>query len=65
MFYFYPFFKIKDPFDGRLILMCSHDPFPGTNKNWILKNGSCEQVFMYHSYTDDIADRVNRPLSQL
>ena len=22
--------------------MCSHDPFFGTNKNRILKNGSCE-----------------------
>ena len=33
------FFKIKDPFDGRSFLMCSHDPFFGTNKNRILKNG--------------------------
>ena len=24
--------------------MCSHDPFFGTNKNRILKNGSCEQA---------------------
>ena len=38
------FFKIKDPFDGRSFLMCSHDPFFGNNKNRILKNGSCEQV---------------------
>ena len=38
------FFKIKDPFDGRSFLMCSHDPFFGTNKNRILKNGSCEQA---------------------
>ena len=37
------FFKITDPFDGRF-LMCSHDPFFGTNKNRILKNGSCEQA---------------------
>ena len=36
------FFKITDPFDGRSFLMCSHDPFFGTNKNRILKNGSCE-----------------------
>ena len=36
------FFKIKDPFDGRSFLMCSHDPFFETNKNRILKNGSCE-----------------------
>ena len=37
MFYFHPFFfKIKDPFDGRSFLMCSHDPFFGTNKNRIL-----------------------------
>ena len=37
------FFKITDPFDGRSFLMCSHDPFFGTNKNRILKNGSCER----------------------
>ena len=38
MFYFHPFFfKIKDPFDGSSFLMCSHDPFFGTNKNRILK----------------------------
>ena len=36
------FFKITDPFDGRSFLLCSHDPFLGTNKNQILKNGSCE-----------------------
>ena len=41
------FFKIKDPFDGRLFLMCSHDPFFGTNKNRILKNGSCEQALSW------------------
>ena len=41
------FFKIKDPFDGRSFLMCSDDPFFGTNKNRILKNGSCEQAFSY------------------
>ena len=39
------FFKIKDPFDGRSFLMCSHDPFFGTNKNRILENGSCEKAF--------------------
>ena len=39
------FFKITDPFDGRSFLMCSHDPFFGTNKNRILKNGSCERAF--------------------
>ena len=39
------FFKITDPFDGRLFLMCSHDPFFGTNKNRIPKNGSCEQAY--------------------
>ena len=38
------FFKITDPFDGRSFLMCSHDPFFGTNKNRILKNGSCERA---------------------
>ena len=40
-------FKIKDPFDGRLFLMCSHDPFFGTNKNRILKNGWCEQALKW------------------
>ena len=30
------FFKITNPFDGRSFLMCSHDPFFGTNKNRIL-----------------------------
>ena len=39
------FFKITDPFAGRSVLMCSHDPFFETNKNRILKNGSCEQTF--------------------
>ena len=39
------FFKATDPFDGRSFLMCSHDPFIGTNKNQILKNESCEQAF--------------------
>ena len=38
------YFKITDPFDGRSFLMCSHDPFFGTNKNRILKTGSCERV---------------------
>ena len=41
------FFKITDPFDGRSFLMCSHDPFLGTNKNRILKNGSCERAFRF------------------
>ena len=39
------FFKITDPFHGRSFLMCSHDLFFGTNKNRILKNGSCERAF--------------------
>ena len=38
------FFKIKDPFDGMSFLMCSHDLSFRTNKNCILKNGSCEQA---------------------
>ena len=41
------FFKITDPFDGRSYLMCSHDPFFGTNKNRILKNGSCERALRF------------------
>ena len=38
------FFKIKDPFDEKSFLMCSHDSLFRTNKNCILKNGSCEQA---------------------
>ena len=38
------FSKITDPFDGRSFVMCSHDQFFGTNKNRILKNGSCERA---------------------
>ena len=38
------FFKIRGPFDGRSFLMCSHNPFVGTNKYRILKNGSCERA---------------------
>ena len=33
------FFKITDPFDRKSFLMCSQEPFFGTNKNRILKNG--------------------------
>ena len=43
------FFKITDPFDGRSFLMCSHDPLVGTNKNWNLKNGSCERALTLKS----------------
>ena len=42
-------FKITDPFDGRLFSMCSHDSFFGTNKNRILKNGSCERALTVRS----------------
>ena len=42
------FFKTTDPFDGRSLLMCSHDPFFGTNKNRILKTGSCERALRVH-----------------
>ena len=38
------FFNITDPFDGRSFLMCSHDPFFGTTKSRILKDGSCERA---------------------
>ena len=44
------FFKIKDPFDGRSILMCSHDLFFGTNKNRFLKNGSCERALIHSGW---------------
>ena len=40
------FVKITDLFDTRSFLMCSHDPFFGTNKNRILKNGSCERTLI-------------------
>ena len=39
------FVKITDPCVGRSFLMCSYDPIFGTNKNRILKNGSCERAF--------------------
>ena len=39
------FFKTTDPCVGRSCSMCSHDPIFGTNKNRILKNGSCEGAF--------------------
>ena len=29
----------------KVILICSHNQFFGTNKNWILKNGSFERAF--------------------
>ena len=45
LFHLLSFSKITDSFDGRLFLMCSHDPFFGTNKNRILKNGWCEHAF--------------------
>ena len=38
------FFKITDPCVGRSFSMCSHDQIFGTNKTWILKNGSCERA---------------------
>ena len=39
------FFLITDPFDGRSFLICSHNQFFETNKNWIFKNGSFEWAF--------------------
>ena len=38
------FFKITDQCVGRSFSMCSHHPMFGTNKNRILKNGSCERA---------------------
>ena len=38
------FFKITDPCVGRSFSMCLHDQISGTNKNRILKNGSCERA---------------------
>ena len=40
------FYKITDLCVGRSFSMWSHDPMFETNKNWILKNGSCEQALM-------------------
>ena len=37
------FLKIMDPCVGKSFSMCLHDPILGTNKNRILKNGSCER----------------------
>ena len=45
------FFKITDPFDGRSFLMCSQDPFCGTNKIGPLKtnrvNGTLKAKVFY------------------
>ena len=41
----FSFLKITDPFDERSFLICSDDQFFGTNKNWIVKNGSFEWAF--------------------
>ena len=49
------FFKITDPFDGKSFLMCSHDPFFGTNKDRILKNGSCERAFTLRSFWSNLS----------
>ena len=38
------FCKMTDPCVGRSFSMCSYDPIFGTNKNRILKNGSCERA---------------------
>ena len=48
------FFKITDPFDGRSFLMFSHDPFFGTYKNQILKNGSCKRALTVPNRTSDL-----------
>ena len=45
------FFKITDPFDGRSFLMCSQDPFFGTNEIGPLKtnrvNGPLKAKMLY------------------
>ena len=50
------FFKITDKCVERSFSMCSHDPIFGTNKNRILKNGSCERelsnIFLVHKKED-------------
>ena len=48
------FFKITDPSVGRSSSMCSHDPIFETNKNQILKNGSCERALILLDYTQCI-----------
>ena len=45
------FFKLTDPFVGRSFLLCSHDPIFGTNKNRILKIGSCERALRPKTFT--------------
>ena len=39
------FFQNYRPMCRKVISLCSHDPIFGTNKNRILKNGSCERAF--------------------
>ena len=41
-------FKITDPCVGRSFSLCSHYPIFGTNKNRILKNGSCEAMRLFY-----------------
>ena len=43
------FFKITDPCVGRLFSLCSHDSIFRTNRNRILKNGSCERTLIENS----------------
>ena len=45
------FFEVTDPCVGRSFSMCSDDPIFGTNKNRILKNGSCERALRLSAVT--------------
>ena len=59
MFYF-PFFPKYGSVCPKVISMCSRDPIFGTNKNRILKKGSCERAFKpnFHSHLSPVANAV-------
>ena len=53
-------FKIRDPCVGRSFSVCSHYPIFGTNKNRILKIGSCERALRITNYISSITYRSAR-----
>ena len=57
------FFRLTDSCVGRSFSMCWQDPIFETNKNLILKNGSCERAFMkkiYQLKADMLCCHVNQ-----
>ena len=48
------FFKITDPCVGRSFSVCSHDSIFGTNRNRILKNGSCGRALNKTNFAQNL-----------